>query len=262
MTDWLGIANAWIDYAVVVLILVIAVELGAWLVHRRRARNSDSDSDADRFLSSLSAPSLGLLALMTGFTFSMSLSRFEARTTAVLDEANAIRSAVLFGRVLPEPYRTTVAPLLKEYAQARIAPRGALPDSEETTSRLQHAAELQEKLWQEAMALTKSQPSAATTEWFVQALNTMIGAQANRSTAARNNVPAVVFLMLEALAVLALGFSGYGIEQAHVHHRIAMVLMALMIGCVIVLILDLDRPQSGLITVSQQPLIDLVGSLP
>jgi hypothetical protein len=38
---------------------------------------------------------LGLLALMMGFTFSVALSRFEARLDAVLDEANAIGTTAL-----------------------------------------------------------------------------------------------------------------------------------------------------------------------
>jgi hypothetical protein len=46
------------------------------------------------------------------------------------------------------------------------------------------------------------------------------------------------------------------------HHRIPMLLMALMIGGVITLVMDLDRPQSGLIIVSQQPLLDLIKGLP
>ena len=237
-----------------------SIEFGAWLANRHRVR--DPDSDADRFLSSLSAPSLGLLALMIGFTFAMSLSRFEARTAAVQEEADAIRSAAMLGRMLTEPHSTAVAPLFKEYAELRVARRGEALGSEQTASRLRRSAELQERLWQQAMTAAKSDPDAVTTELFIQALNTMIGARAKRLAAVRNNVPAAVFLMLEALAVLALGFSGYGVAQARMHHRMALLLMALMIGSVIALILDLDRPQSGLITVSQQPLLDLIKSMP
>ncbi len=90
----------------------------------------------------------------------------------------------------------------------------------------------------------------------------MITARAVRLAADRNNVPAVVFLMLEGLADLSLRFSGYGVARARINHRIAMLLMAVMIGSVITLILDLDRPQSGLITVSQQPLLDLISDMP
>lgn len=90
----------------------------------------------------------------------------------------------------------------------------------------------------------------------------MIVAHAMRLAAGRNIVPAVVFLMPEGLGALSLGFSGYDVARARRSHRVAMLLMALMIGSVITLILDLDRPQSGLITVSQKLLLDLIGDMP
>jgi hypothetical protein len=260
MDNWLNTANAWITYLLAVLILVGAVEGGAWLAHRHRTR--DPDKDADRFLSILAAPSIGLLALMIGFTFSMSLSRFDARRTAVLNEANAIGTAALRGSMLAEPYSTAVGPLFKEYAQLRVAHRGAALSSQQNAERLRRSTELQDSLWQQASRAAKSNPSVVPTGLFIQALDAMLDAHEARLTADRNNVPAVVFLMLEGIAVLALGFCGYGVVQARMHHRIPMVLMALMIGGVITLVMDLDRPQSGLIIVSQQPLLDLIKGLP
>ena len=260
MANWLDTANSWIVYALTILILMGSVECGSLLARWRRVRNPDAD--ADRFLSNLSTPSLGLLALMIGFTFAMSLSRFEARTTAVLDEAKAISTAARLGPMLAEPYSTAVAPLFKEYAQLRLAHRGAALGSKQNADRLRRSTEIQKTLWQHALAAQKSSPDAVSTELFIQALDAMIVAHATRVAADRNSVPAVVFLMLEGLAVLSLGFSGYGVARARMNHRAAMLLMALMIGSVITLILDLDRPQSGLITVSQQPLLDLISDMP
>lgn len=260
MASWLETANAWVVYALTVLILAVALECGTLLARRDRKR--DQDDEADRFLANLSTPSLGLLALMIGFTFAMSLSRFEARTAAVQTEANAISSAARIGRMLGEPYRTDVARLFKEYAELRVAhagvPLGAAPDA----GRLQRAMALQESLWQQAMAAAKPNPDAVRVEMFVQALDAMAAAGADRMAADRNHVPAVVFLMLEGIATLSLGFSGYGVARARMNHRVAMLLMALMIGGVITLILALDRPQSGLIVISQQPLSDLISRLP
>ena len=45
---------------------------------------------------------LGLLALMLAFTFSMALTRFEARRDALLNEANAIGTTALRARLLPD----------------------------------------------------------------------------------------------------------------------------------------------------------------
>jgi hypothetical protein len=260
MDNWFNTTNEWIIYALTVLLLMGAVECGVLLANYHRAR--DPDEDANHFVSSLAAPSIGLLALMIGFTFAMSLSRFEARKAAVLDEANAIGTAALRGRMLPEPSSAAVAPLFKEYAQLRVVHRGLRFGSVQSAEQLRRSAELQERLWQVAMAAAKSNPNVVPTGLFIQALNSMIDMHETRLTANRNNVPVVVFLMLEGIAVVALGFSGYGAAQARMHHRLAMLLMALMIGSVITLIFDLDRPQSGIITVSQQPLLDVIQGMP
>ena len=55
-------------------------------------------------VSTLEGAMLGLLALMIGSTFAMTLSRFEARRDAVLAEANAIGTTVLRARLLPSPH--------------------------------------------------------------------------------------------------------------------------------------------------------------
>ena len=53
--------------------------------------------------STLESAMFGLLALMLAFTFSMAVTRFEARRDAVLNEANAIGTTALRARLLPEP---------------------------------------------------------------------------------------------------------------------------------------------------------------
>ena len=112
---------------------------------------------------------------------------------------------------------------------------------------------------EQAMAAAKSNPNIVPTGLFIQALDTMIDVHEKQLTVDRDYVPAVVFLMLEGLAVLALSFCGYGVAPARMH---AILLMALMIGSVITLVVDLDRPQSGFIKVSQQPLLDLIKGMP
>ena len=102
MNAWFNTASIWEIYLVIVLLILGGKEIGTAFALRDRERPA---SDADRLLSSLAIPSIGLLALIIGFTFSMALSRFEARRLAVLSEANAIGTAALRGQMLPEPYK-------------------------------------------------------------------------------------------------------------------------------------------------------------
>src|SRR3954452_11316694 len=71
-------------------------------------------------ITTLESAMLGLLALMLAFTFSMALSRFEARRDAVLNEANSIGTTALRARLLPDPHRSETLKLLREYVQIRL----------------------------------------------------------------------------------------------------------------------------------------------
>src|ERR1700761_741078 len=88
--------------------------------------------------STFESATLGLLALMLAFTFSMALSRFEGRRDAVLNEANSIGTTALRARLLPDPYRSETLKLLREYVQVRldIVERGtSLAESKPTIDR-------------------------------------------------------------------------------------------------------------------------------
>jgi hypothetical protein len=258
MNEWLHNTNYWVLYAVTVAILVGAAELGAALARWHRVPRT---SEMDRFVATLAAPAVGILALMIGFTFAMSLSRFEDRVSELAEEANAIEKAALRGRLLAEPHRSAVAPLFKEYVRARIAPLGEDIDSPAMKARIHRSRQIQETLWREATAAAESNPQVVPTGMFVEALNGMIDAYGRRIAARRNRVPPAIFVVLEAIAIVAIGFSGYGAHGTDTHRRTAMWIMAVMIGIVIALIVDLDTPQRGLVTVSQKPLFDLIDTM-
>jgi len=89
----------------------------------------------------------------------------------------------------------------------------------------------------------------------------MIDDQAKRLAALRNRVPNVVQLALFAVAIIAGGFAGYATGVNKRRSRFPVYVMGLLVGGVILLILDLDRPGAGFIEVSQQPMIDTASSI-
>jgi hypothetical protein len=258
MIAWPDATSGWVIYLITIILVGGGAETGKALAHWRRRHTS---SDADRVLSTLAAPSIGLLALMIGFTFSMALSRFEARRSAVLIEANAIGTAALRGRMLPEPFRSNVAPLFKEYAMLRVGNKGDAIGSPVITEAVRRSLAIQETLWQTGMDAAMANSQVVPSGLFVQALNTMIDVHEARLTAAQSQVPSVVFVMLDGIAIIAFSFAGYGLELANARCRTGMWIMAVMMGSVIMLVADLDRPQSGFITVDQQPLLNVIDGM-
>ena len=77
----------------------------------------------------------------------------------------------------------------------------------------------------------------------------------------RNRVPGVVFVSLYGIAILAACFTGYSGWTEAQRSRVSDYLMGFVIAGVILLIQDLDRPGTGLISVSQQPIIDTIKSI-
>jgi hypothetical protein len=209
----------------------------------------------------LEAATLGLLALMIGFTFAMALSRFDARRDAVLKEANAIGTTALRARLLPEPHRAETVKLLREYVQIRLDVISTGTSLVELANAVDRSNALQEKLWQQATAMAAKDKGLVPTGLFIQTLNEMIDNQEVRLTALRNRVPNIVPLVLYAIAAIAAGFAGYASALEARRTRLAAYIMGLLIICVIYVILDLDRPSSGFITNNQQAMIDTAASI-
>ena len=118
------------EYSLLTTFLIgLAVILAASEIGHRFGRRTAARGGND--VATLEGAVLGLLALMIAFTFSMALSRFEARRDAVLNEANAIGSTALRARLLPEPQRTELLKLLREYVTIRLDTTGRLASQTE-----------------------------------------------------------------------------------------------------------------------------------
>ncbi len=204
---------------------------------------------------------LGLLALMIGFTFAMALTRFDERRAALLDEANSIGTAALRARLLPAPHDAESLKLLRDYVQIRLELTSHVPTAAEMHAAIVRSNEIQEALWSDVKLVMAKDNAVVPTGLFVQALNEMFDNQERRLTALRNRVPNTVILVLYGISVVVVGFSGYSSGAAERRWRLPVYIMSVLIAAVILLIQDLDRPDAGIISVSQQPMIDTANAL-
>lgn len=242
-----------------------AMALGNWTGHRA-ARADGLGYRSMNIEATLAGAGLGLLALMLGFTFSMALTRYEARRTAVLEEANAIGTAWLRAGLLPAPERAQSRQLLADYARVRLALRSPRNPAAAGPGIRQSVA-LQDRLWALAERASRAAIAGAPgasgpmVGLYIAALNAVIDAHETRLASLRTHVPDVVMWVLIVVAGMVLGYGGHVAGKEDTRLRLANVLMAVMVACVIVLVMDLDRPERGLVQVSRQPLLDLVQGL-
>jgi hypothetical protein len=230
-----------------IVVLSVAAEIG----HRLGLRVTGEAN-----VSTLEAAMLGLLALMLSFTFAIAVTRFDARRDAVLEEANAIGTAALRARLLPVPHDVESTQLLRDYVQIRFDITKHAPTQSELDAAIARSNTIHERLWLQVKLAMAKDNAMVPTGLYIQALNEMFDDQESRLTAFRNRVPNIVLWALYGIAVVGIGFAGYasGIEKRP--WRLSVYTISILAASVILLIQDIDRPGSGSISVSQQPMID------
>jgi hypothetical protein len=245
--------SLWSIFVAGLTLIIVATEIGLWFGIRATKESGN--------ITTLTGSILGLLALMIGFTFSMTLSRFEARREGVLIEANAIGTAALRARLLPEPQRSETLKLMREYVKIRLDLTNHVATRAELAATVDRSSAVQELMWQQVKTLAAADKGMVPTGQYIQSLNDMIDSQGKRLSAVRNMLPADVLLLLFGIAAVASAFSGYGSASGGRKVRAPVYVTGFLVSVVILLILDLDRPNAGFILVSQQPMVDTAASI-
>src|ERR1700753_3573722 len=89
--------------------------LGIVLGSRIRQAHRQGVEGESKMISLLEGSLLTLFGLLMGFTFSMAVSRYDARKELIVKEANAIGTTWLRSATLIEPVRSQEQDLLKQY---------------------------------------------------------------------------------------------------------------------------------------------------
>jgi hypothetical protein len=200
---------------------------------------------------------LALLAFMLAFTFGMAASRFDARRQVLLDEANAIGTAYLRARLLPEPERSETARMLREYVDVRV--RGI--EQQDVAQASSRSAELHKQLWSQATTAAAKTPGSIMTGLFIQSLNDVIDLHAKRLFAGGSRIPLPIWMTLFVLGLLGMSSTGYQAGLSTTRRTPAMLILALAFSSVLFLIVDLDRAHEGFLQVRQDVMLDLQKSM-
>ena len=255
MKEFMYNINSVLIAGVLLVSMVLAIEMG----YRLGLRTQVAANDAFKtHVNTIGASLLGILALLLGFTFSLSLQRFDNRSQAVVEEANAIGTTYLRSQLLPASVRSDVQKLLREYLELRIqASAITLVDQAEREMLLAKANHAQTALWAYARQAAEEEPNPVTSGLFIQSLNELIDNFGKRDAALNRHVPEVVLLLLYVTFLMAGAIVGYGSGVAGYRTSFATYIMVALIVVLVFIIIDLERPRRGLIEVSQKSLIDL-----
>lgn len=242
-------------FVISITLSALAIEMGRWLGARRRRR---TNHESDRALGTVVSALLSLLAFVVALTFGTSTARFTARKNAMLDDVNAISASYLRAGLLPEPHRTTVRNLLRDYLEVRIGMTKAESDPVALSAVTTRAESLQGSLWSHAEDIAEADKTSWTYSLFASSLNTVFDQNTKRIVfGVQFRIPSYVWVALLLVSTVAMTGVGFLFGLTGGRSNIASLLLPLNFAVVMTLIFDLDRPGEGLITVNQQAMTDL-----
>jgi hypothetical protein len=252
----MGSIFADIDACLIALTLGLAMFV-AWQVGRwrgRRLRVASGEVPESKF----DDASLALLGLLLGFTFSMAIAKHDQRRLMVAD-SNAIGDFYNCASLLNEPVRTKLQTVIRDYISLRSQLTGRKLDESALESALVQMQQMQNQMIAlVGQALLAGTPIAVS---LTNALNGVSSNHAARLAAVRDRLPASVVLLLlicAALSSMLVGREQGVSDKADIAGTVSFIVL---VSFAVYVIVDLNQPERGLITVSQEPIQRLLSSM-
>lgn len=238
----------WLVFVFTLSSVLCSIEFGyRWADRRQRRRRNEEEAP----IGPMVGASLGLLEFRLAVTFGIASDAIDHRRAAVVEESNAIRTSFLQTSLIPDAQRQNIRGLLHEYTSERLRWAG-VPVS--TPSR--PAKVLQDLLWQQTAIVGRN--SSNEEVLFVASMNHVFDMKAQREMLRfHSRIPGgyvIALLLIIILAHMAMDYHG---GVAGTARSPVMVLVAISFSLVILLIFDLDRPEEGILDVSQQSMLNV-----
>ena len=250
--DTLYWTSEWLVAFVLLGLMVMACETGYALGLRSRAADKTK-----AMVPTIAASILALFGLLLGFTMSMSVSRYDSRRRLVLEEANALMAAYRRAQALPAPENTELQQLLRQYVDNRLLVSENALDPRTLQQGKEEDARLQGELWSRAAALAQRNPQSIPAGLLVESLDNAFGLENSRWIGFVAHLPEGVIYVNALMGLVAALMVGYDFGITGHRHLLSEALVIISIVMVLTLIVELDHPHSGVIRVSQQPLVDI-----
>jgi len=257
LTNWLS-SLPLTGLTLFVLITMLLAAFVGHVVHQWVRRRAKADEKEDHNQEGyLVGSMLGLLALLMAFSFSMALDRYEERRHLVVQEANAIGTAYLRTQLLDEPHRGRLSGLLVAYTDNRIAL--GTGNHAGLDRQLAINDRLLTDIWAAVTAARDSANAHGITTAVLTTFNEVIDLDTERKVARQVRVPAPVLMLLYWFLIVTAAVVGYVLDERRA--RLGAFVLFVLLSMYVSIIADLNRPASGNIKESQEPMLMLRQSL-
>jgi len=245
--------------ATVLFVLLILMYLAGRKVRSVQIARDPAFGESN--LSAVNGTLLGILGLLLAFAFSMSNSRFDSRRELIVKEANAIGTVVLRTEAFPDSIRRELREDLRLYVESRIDYFATGMDVAAILGTMKRSDSLSKMIWKKVMSYTRTPAyeSKVLTSEIIPALNDMIDIVTTRRSAGEATIPDSIMYFLLLLCLTSAFLLGY--DHQGPLNWVIIGGFAFMLSVTVLMIIDLDRPRSGLIRMdsTNQRIVDLRG---
>jgi len=152
------------------------------------------------------------------------------------------------------PLRDDLRDTLHDYTEIRIAMGGSGGEQEALRTARIKSESLHTLIWSVVEQANERGYSNAVLSSLISAANELIDIHELRFASIENFLPAVLFLLLISIACVAMGFFAWAFGASDMGRRTANLMLGLLIGAVLLVIMDVNRPQRGRIVVGIESL--------
>jgi hypothetical protein len=249
----------YVPAALIALILFLLILTFNWIGFRYRQmllRNKTKEEIEG--IGTIEGAMLGLMALVMAFTFSAAAEKFDERRKLIVEEANTIGTAILRSDMYSDSNRKLFRADFAKYVESRIAYYDAVDNEEKIEIALRDAATYSQRVWSRAARLSQNLENRVQSELMIPAVNAMIDITTTRESSRVFKVPEIILVILFLLTVTAAFLVGYGNKGKRLQ-TVMVIGFALITTMTVYLILELDRPRRGIITVdrAEKNILDL-----
>lgn len=249
----LDIFPVWLLFIGMVIMSLLAAEVGFRIGVRLLDRGANTGDT--RMTGTVVGGMLGLVGFLMAFSIGIAIGHHGERKAMVVTEANAISVAWLRAGFLEQADTLELRKLLHDYAQLRL-------DAANQVITLPVAIERSEKVHDEMWRIIERNVRQGRDSdimfSLVESVNDVISTHSLRITAAVKRLPRILGIVLIVSTILSFSLVGVASSADRKRDTAAIFLFALVFTAVFIIMVDLDRPQEGMLTVSQTAITDLL----
>ena len=249
----LDIFPVWLLFIGMVALSMAAAEIGFRVGIRLLDRGANTGDT--RMTGTVVGGMLGLVGFLMAFSISIAIGHHGERKGMVVSEANAIGVAWRRAGFLEQADTLELRKLLHDYARLRLDAANQVIAFPVAIKRSEKA---HDEMWRIIERNVRQGRDSDIMVSLVESVNAVISTHSLRITAAGKRLPGILGIVLIVSTMLSFLLVGVASSADRKRDTAAIFLFSIVFTAVFMIMVDLDRPQEGMLTVSQTAITDLL----